>query len=117
MDKFSKGGSVTIQVIRRVSAVLLVDARGWVLLQLRTADAPASPGKWSFTGGGIEDGETPEEAARRELLEETGLSVSGDLTLYWSGMRPSTSAVNRLVEWFFYCAATGAPGRRGGGRG
>lgn len=96
------------EVIRRVATVLLVDARGWVLLQLRSQDAPASPGVWSLPGGGIELGETPEEAARRELLEETGLLVDGELALYWSGLRPSTSAVSGLVEWFVYCAPTDA---------
>ncbi len=96
------------KVIRRVATVLLVDGAGRALLQLRSADAPASPGKWSFPGGGIEEGETPEEAARRELLEETGLLVDGELALYWSGMRPSTSRVSGLVEYFIYTAPTDA---------
>jgi 8-oxo-dGTP diphosphatase len=95
-------------VIRRVAAVLLVDREGRLLLQRRTMDAPAAPGKWSFPGGGIEPGEEPEEAARRELLEETGLLVDGDLALYWTGMLQSTSVTPGLVEWYLYCAATSA---------
>jgi 8-oxo-dGTP diphosphatase len=33
-------------------------------------------GKWNGLGGKFEIGETPEECARREILEESGLSVS-----------------------------------------
>ena len=37
-------------------------------------------GKWNGLGGKFEPGETPEECARREILEESGLLV-GKLTL------------------------------------
>jgi putative (di)nucleoside polyphosphate hydrolase len=32
------------------------------------------PGSWQFPQGGIDEGESPAEAVRREVLEETGLS-------------------------------------------
>lgn len=43
---------------------------------------------WEFPAGTLEDGEAPEEAARRELLEETG-TVATDL-LYLGNFYPDT---------------------------
>jgi 8-oxo-dGTP pyrophosphatase MutT (NUDIX family) len=64
---------------RRIAAVVLVDRRGWLLLQERDEDAPVSPDQWSLVGGGVEDGEADAAAAVRELAEET--EVTGvDLT-------------------------------------
>lgn len=60
--------------VRRFSArVLVIDAQDRVLL-LRGGD-PARPEKviWHTPGGGIEPGEDAAAAARRELVEETGL--------------------------------------------
>ena len=37
----------------------------------------AMTGAWYFPGGSLEHGESPEEAARREIREETGLEVAG----------------------------------------
>jgi 8-oxo-dGTP pyrophosphatase MutT (NUDIX family) len=34
---------------------------------------------WVFPGGGIEQGETPEQAARREIIEETPYRATGPL--------------------------------------
>ncbi|CAN7633711.1 NUDIX domain-containing protein [Devosia sp. LjRoot16] len=36
---------------------------------------------WHFPGGGVEPGETAEDAARREAEEETGLRVEGPMRL------------------------------------
>jgi 8-oxo-dGTP pyrophosphatase MutT (NUDIX family) len=61
-------------VTRPVAAAVLVDARGWLLLQERDEKAPVNPDSWSLVGGGVEDGETDTEAAVRELAEETELT-------------------------------------------
>ena len=67
----------------RVSVILLVDDRGWVLLQERDEGAPRAPDQWGMVGGHVDDGEDFEPAAYRELLEETGLVLGpGDLTLW-----------------------------------
>ena len=37
--------------------------------------APPIANQWNFPGGGLQAGEAPEAAARRELLEEIGLTA------------------------------------------
>ena len=60
---------------RKLSAgVILVDREGRVLLQHRDDDPKIMyPGHWGITGGAGQPGETPEQIARREVEEETGL--------------------------------------------
>jgi 8-oxo-dGTP pyrophosphatase MutT (NUDIX family) len=68
-------------VIERLAArMVLLDGAGRVLL-LRGSD-PARPqdGAWWITpGGGVEPGESLQQAARREVREETGYALTGDL--------------------------------------
>ena len=54
-------------------AALCRDNSGRILL-VRQKDS----GKWSTPGGAIEPGESPEQAAIREVREETGLDISVD---------------------------------------
>jgi len=61
---------------RNVSVLILYKAEGAILLQHRTKDAPTFPEYWSLFGGGIEEGETPEQAVRREILEELGYELA-----------------------------------------
>ena len=48
-------------------------ADGWRVLLLRRAEGVRCPGAWETVHGSIEPGERPEQAAVRELREETGL--------------------------------------------
>lgn len=93
---------------RRIAVVMLVDEAERVLLQLRDAQAPSAPGKWALPGGGIEPGETPEEAAHRELLEETGLRIEGALTFRWHGMLQSGPRPELYNEYYVFAASTSA---------
>jgi 8-oxo-dGTP diphosphatase len=55
-------------------AIAVVEHEGRFLIGQRPDGAPLA-GLWEFPGGKIEPGETPEAAAVRECLEETGLHV------------------------------------------
>src|ERR1700734_698143 len=54
------------------AGVLYVSANSDLLLK-RTGKEHED-GTWAFPGGKIEEGETPEQAARRESTEETGIT-------------------------------------------
>lgn len=60
--------------IRRVAFCVLVRG-GRGLLAHRHPDRLLYPDVWDVPGGHIEPGETPEQAARRELAEEIGVEV------------------------------------------
>ncbi len=79
----------------RLALAVLHDAHGRVLVQLREPDKPYG-GMWGLVGGHIDPGETPEDAARREVREETGFAV-GDLT-------PFGHVIAGDVERFVYHA-------------
>lgn len=57
-----------------IPAVSIALQRGLTLLLVERGRAPAK-GQWAFPGGRVEPGEALEEAARRELAEETGLAA------------------------------------------
>ena len=80
-------------------ALLLVDARGRILSQLRDAQG-TYPDHWATVGGAVEGGETLEEAARRELFEETGYRLTGPLTLGCSAVFALSNGGQRHVTVF-----------------
>lgn len=61
---------------RATGRVLVSNSAGQYLLLLTHFDPEVGlPPRWLTPGGGIDAGETPRQAAARELFEETGLVV------------------------------------------
>jgi 8-oxo-dGTP diphosphatase len=62
-----------------LAAVVYAERDGKILLLKRAGGALS--GQWFLPGGAVEPDELPEVAARRELVEESGLDVVGELEL------------------------------------
>ncbi|MCR4792144.1 MAG: NUDIX domain-containing protein [Lachnospiraceae bacterium] len=61
----------------RRSTLCYIEKEGKLLLLFRNKkENDPNEGKWIGIGGGIEDGETPEECVVREVREETGLTLT-----------------------------------------
>ncbi|MBD8870950.1 CoA pyrophosphatase [Nocardioides sp. MJB4] len=91
----------------RRGAVLMLFGEGPegpdLLLTERSHTMRSHPGQVSFPGGRIDAGETPQQAALREALEETGLDPSGvevfaELPELW--LPPSNYAVTPILGWW-----------------
>lgn len=91
---------------RSAVAVLLVDHQQRVLLQHRDQHAPIGPGRWSTVGGAVEAGESPADAAVRELEEETALTGQ-ELKLWFAGDLPANAGPG-TTGWHVYAGPTSA---------
>lgn len=67
----------SVPLIRTAARVVLLDEADRVLL-LSGTDPRVGSRWWITPGGGVEDGETLPDTARRELAEETGLLLGAD---------------------------------------
>lgn len=84
-------GEAAVPVQRVGAYALVVGPRG--VLATQHAATTNRAGTWGLPGGGLNRGEHPAEAARRECWEETGQSVEvGELllvqTAHWVGRSP-----------------------------
>jgi len=61
--------------LNKNAVAVIVNEDNKILLLKRGEKAPWMPSKWSLVGGGIEKGETPQQAIEREIKEEIGLEI------------------------------------------
>jgi len=83
--------------VRDVSLFILYTSSGHILLQHRTDDAFRLPGYWAFFGGGIEQGENPTEALRREIREELSYEVQGPKVFLAQKVRDEENDITKYV--------------------
>jgi ADP-ribose pyrophosphatase len=89
-------------VQHRGSAVMMpVDARGRILL-VRQYRLPARRSLWELPAGRVDPGETPLQAARRELAEETGYRAR-----HWKKLASFYPSPGFLAEKMTIFLATG----------
>lgn len=57
------------------ASVVIIYHKGNILALKRSDDSESFPGFWNFPGGSIEEGESPVEAAVREVKEEASIDI------------------------------------------
>jgi ADP-ribose pyrophosphatase len=97
--KMPNGRTVTIDVIRHSQSVVLVPVPepGKVIL-VRQYRHAVNAFLWEFPAGSVDEGESPEEAARRECHEEVGLVPSTIVRL--AAMYPTPGYCDEEMVFF-----------------
>jgi ADP-ribose pyrophosphatase YjhB (NUDIX family) len=91
--------------IQRVGCygLLIEDDR---ILLCRLAPQARSPGQWTLPGGGLEFGEHPDETVRREVREETGLTILETALLdIWSTVSQVDQCVYHVLHFIYSARA------------
>jgi 8-oxo-dGTP diphosphatase len=83
-----------------VAAIIERSDRRLLIGQRRKNDS--SPLKWEFPGGKLESGESPEDALRRELREELGVTLLNAVEI--ARVQHRYAAANETLEIIFFVA-------------
>ena len=120
VEVFTREGKPTGKTIEKHEKKLPGEYFRHVLIIMKTEDSPAPgkgegryvvqqrslraryyAGKWDMTGGGVRAGETPSEAAIRELSEELGIKVQAeDLSLAFDYIKDWDDGTGMLIAVF-----------------
>ena len=77
--------------------VAIFDSDNRCLVLRRSTASRGNSSKWDFPGGKVDSGEALEEAAKREVLEETGLEVEMGQVLGAAESESPTSRIAYLI--------------------
>jgi 8-oxo-dGTP diphosphatase len=90
--------------LKKNAVAIIVNDNNKFLLLKRSDDPKIwQPSKWALVGGGIEKGESPQQAVEREILEEIGIEIKKFIKTF-SIQRHTDS-----IEHIFACRYDGEP--------
>jgi 8-oxo-dGTP pyrophosphatase MutT (NUDIX family) len=89
-----------------VVRLVVPDAGGRVLV-LRRANSVHGGGSWCLPGGKVDYGQTVEEAAARELWEETSLACRGLRFLFYQDSPPPRPGGMHCINLYLECRGRG----------
>jgi len=89
-----------------VVRLIITNNEGKVLF-LRRAQTAYGDGGWCLPGGKIDYGETVEQAAIKELREETALEARDPRFLFYQDSLPPEPASMHCINFYFECEALG----------
>ena len=93
-------------MIRTPCAAIIIENRQEEILLLLRDDKPSIsfPNYWTLVGGSVEEGETQESAAHREMLEEIGIDTVINFWKRYDRQHPCV-----LVDQMIYLANIDSP--------
>lgn len=105
-ERFDMHQVVTPPAPVPVVRAIVQDTEGRVLV-LHRAQEGSGAGLWCLPGGKVDYGESVEQAVRKELAEETGLTCLEARFLFYQDIPPLAAGLVQGVNLYFVCRAQG----------